>query len=82
MTIEYLVRIKSNYKLNLIDKNGDKIISSSNEKDYEVHFLRFEGLYPNFEFTPSTMMSKMRDFDILDWTITDVDDFLKGNPHI
>jgi hypothetical protein len=66
----------------LIEKSGTKLIPPNQLQDDEVHFAKFEGMFPDFEFSPMAIMSKMKDMNIKEWTITDFDNFLKGNPHV
>ena len=51
----------------------------------ETHFMRFEGTLKPIKFqldSISKMMDNIaKELEIEDWTITDVDNFLKGNPH-
>lgn len=82
LTIEMIVKFKTNYKLNLFSKTGDKLISNKDAKDEEVHFVKFEGMYPEFELSPDALRKSMQNFAFSDWTIVDFDNFLKGNPHI
>lgn len=37
------VKFKTNYKLNIISKEGRKLISNDDLIDEEVHFVKFEG---------------------------------------
>ena len=60
----------------------NKLIPASKERDDEIHFVKFEGIYPEFELTLESISKGMTDIGFKDWTIVDFDDFLKGNHHI
>ena len=53
ISIEYLFRVRSNYKLNLLSPGNPsfKMIQPSEAKDFEVHFMRMEGWIPNIDVT-------------------------------
>jgi hypothetical protein len=51
LTFEMLLRVETNLKLNLIDLDGRPLISESEIKDEEVHFVKFESLISNFDIT-------------------------------
>jgi hypothetical protein len=86
MTMEIVVKVRTNYKLDLVDPSSPStLIPTSKSVDDELHFLRFEGFYPTFEFAPETFMKGPGALDTLqfrDWTIVDFDDYLKGNGHL
>ena len=84
LTIEMIVKFKTNFKLNLLSKSngGSKLISNDQLRDEELHFVKFEGAYPEFEFSPDALKKSLTSFNFRDWTIVDFDDTLKGNPHI
>ena len=85
-TMEILVKVRTNYKLDLVESStSSSLIPSSKLVDDELHFVRFEGCYPAFEFSPEKLMKGPLGLDTLqfrDWTIVDFDDFLKGNGHL
>eukprot|EP00347_Sterkiella_histriomuscorum_P020533 403337441 len=82
LTIEMIVRFKTNFKLNILNENNDKLISNDKARDDELHFVKFEGAYPEFEFSPDSMKKSLTTFNFRDWTIVDFDNKLLGNPHI
>ncbi len=83
MTIELIVKITTNYKLNLVEPSGQKLILPGNTRDEEVHFVKFEGIYPDFEISRQNMGRPIGDaYEFKDWTIVDIDNYLKGNSHI
>ena len=84
LTIEVLMKIKTNFKLNLKSsvEGEDKLIPRSKELEDEIHFVKFEGFYPSFELTLEAMSGAVKNKEFKDWTIVDFDYFLKGNPHI
>ena len=81
-TIEVVLRITTNYKLNLKNPDGTKLIPSGKERDEEVHFVKFEGIYPEFELSLESVQKAMSNVGYRDWTIVDFDNFLKGNDHL
>ena len=49
LTLELIVKIRTNYKLDLVDSSSsekNKLISKGAEIDDEIHFVKFEGFYP------------------------------------
>ncbi|CDW71076.1 UNKNOWN [Stylonychia lemnae] len=82
INLQLVVKFKTNYKLNLISKEGNKLISNDQAIDEEIHFVKFEGQYPEFELNAQNLRKSLEDFNFQDWSIVDFDDFLKGNPHI
>ena len=83
-----VLKVKTNLKLNLSahDNPLAKMIGPTKIRDEEIHFIRMEGRYPKIEISLAELIWKkntQRKFtDFEDWTITDFDDFLKGNPHV
>ena len=57
LTIDFILKIKTNYKLNMILKDGTKLINNDDNVDDELHYVKFEGLFPNFELSPSALQS-------------------------
>lgn len=86
MTLEIIVKIRTNYKLDIFDSsNSSSLIPTTRTIDDELHFVKFEGFYPTFEFTPETLLKGaggLGTLEFRDWTIVDFDDYLKGNEHI
>lgn len=82
LTLEIIVKISTNMKLNLIDSAAsDKLIPKNKLMDDEIHFVKFEGFYPTFELSPESIKKGMMNHSFRDWTIVDFDNFLKGNHH-
>ena len=82
LTIEMIIKFRTNFKLNLFSKDGSKLISNDAMRDEEVHYVKFEGAYPEFEFSPESLKKSLSTFNFKDWTIVDFDNYLQGNPHI
>lgn len=90
LTLELIVAIKSNLKLDLIDRHPDKgqrqqFLTPSKRNDDEIHFVRFEGRLPALELSMATIKDQQalkKLTEIEDWTITDFDNCLNGNPHV
>lgn len=90
MNLELILRIESNIKLNLFKSENpeEKLIPEHKLKENEVHFLKIEGIKAHSD--PGTFGGLLKiktsigleEMGISDWTITDLDDHLKGNPHI
>ena len=59
LTVEMIVKIKTNFKLNLFDKSRNQIISNNMATNEEVHFVKFEGIYPEFEFSPEALKKSL-----------------------
>ena len=81
-TIETTLKISTNYKLNLKMPDGSKLIPTGKEYDDEVHFVKFEGMYPEFEVSLESIQKGMTTSGFSDWTIVDFDNFLQGNNHL
>ena len=89
LTMELKVAIRSNLKLDLVDLNPDagqkpNFLSPNRKNDDEIHFVQFEGRLPAVELSMEAIKQKMakKMIEIEDWTITDLDNCLDGNPHI
>jgi len=84
VTLEVLVRIKTNIKLTLssLDPKTKEIIYMGTKHENEFHFVKFEGCLPPIEMSMDAIKKIAQNFEISDWTITDFDNCLQGNPHI
>lgn len=78
-------------QLDLIDSQGNSLLSKEEKTESVNHYLRFETNFMNQKatFTNAFKAIFSRLFRIIpkeagmkDWTIVDTDDFLGGNPHI
>ena len=90
LTLELVVAIRTNLKLDIVDLNPDKgqqarFLTKSKRNDDEIHYVKFEGKLPPLELS----MEALKDtknvkklLEIEDWTITDFDNCLDGNPHV
>ena len=63
LNIEMIVKFRTNYKLNIISKEGRKLISNDESGDEEVHFVKFEGQYPEFELNRESIKKGFQDFN-------------------
>ena len=89
-TFEVLLRFKSKVKVGVtsVDEWTKDTLYLGNLRDSEYHFVRFEGAMPPIELDMSMLKGnpqgifQKRSLDLEDWTITDFDDCLKGNPHL
>ena len=50
MTLEILTKIRTNFKLDLVEQNNS-LVPANKQSDEEIHFVKFEGFYPTFEFS-------------------------------
>ncbi len=84
LTWEVLVRFKTNTKLSLEinDVETRKLIYQGNPEDDEYHFIKFEGKLPPLEMSMHALKNMALNFELSDWTITDFDNCLEGNPHV
>ena len=79
INFEMLLRIETNLKLNLIDKDGKSLISDKERYEDEVHFVRFEAICASYELKVSTLWRMLKesrskiDLEFSNWTITDLD---------
>ena len=87
LTFEMLVKIETNLKLNLIEPDGKSLIPENKTEKDEVHFLKFEANLQTLDVSLGQIFRLLREFlgepnfEFKDWTITDIDNHLKGNPH-
>ena len=80
---ELILQFRTNLKLDLVDlKTGESIIDQRSKADHEIHFVRFEGRHPPIELNMSGLKEAAKLVEIENWTITDFDNCLGGNPHI
>ena len=90
LTIELLVSIRCNMKLDMIDLSPDpgqkvNFLTPSKINDDEIHFVKFEGRMPAIELSMAALKDRegaAKLTQIEDWTITDFDNCLHGNPHV
>lgn len=82
ITLGLLFKVRTNLKLNLVEADGERMIPKNKETDEEVHYVKFEGLNDKFKIDPANLLKTSQQFEFKDWTITDFDDFLKGNPSL
>ena len=79
LNLELVLRVETNLKLGL--KTG-RLRSQREVKGSEVHYLRVEGKAHHPEVLDSKFVKDFHlDGDVSNWVITDVDNFLDGNPH-
>lgn len=60
LTIELLVSIRSNLKLDMVDLSPEpgqkaKFLTPSKVNDDEIHFIKFEGRLPTIELSAAAM---------------------------
>lgn len=88
LNFEMVIRVDTNLKLNMVGRDGKALISPDDFDEEEIHFMRVESVCNEFEISPKTVfrmikeMFSKKQLNFRDWTITDFDDFLKGNPHV
>ena len=87
MNLEIVVKVTTNFKINIIDKYGRPLIASEDYGDNEIHFVRFESVFNEIELNFSALMNirnKLRNAEVefTGWTITDFDRHLNDNPHV
>ena len=86
LTYEFLFRVETKIKLDIKMKDGTSIIKNPDEKEF--HFVQFEGLVENYQVSIKqiarliTEFSKNAELKFQEWTITDLDHHLNGNPHV
>ena len=84
VTFEVLIAIHSNLILCYAD---DLSIYQNNKELKEIHFVKFEGTLPKFEIDVKKLAigelwPKGYKMEAEEYTITDIDGFLNGNPNI
>lgn len=84
ITLEVLVRMRSNLKLVLtqLDQKTKETKYMGTPLENEFHFVKFEGCLPPIEMNMEAIKKAAQNFELTNWTITDFDDCLGGNPHV
>lgn len=83
MTMQLLLKVESKLKLNLIDNDGNSMISDPDSK--ETHFMLVESVTDRYELNWKVIkkvFSKFRNpsLQFEEWVLVDFDNCLKGNP--
>eukprot|EP00347_Sterkiella_histriomuscorum_P011480 403372292 len=85
VNFEFLLRIETAIKLNMINKQGESLISSDQILDKEIHYMKVATVAKeinfNLKFLKEIFSNKEMDFSFKDSLITDFDNCLNGNPH-
>ena len=84
MVMRLIIKLTTPVKLNLINKSGQELITGVETLDKEVHYLQMEGIHMEYTvglkaFAELFKMFRKRSLVLKNWTITDFDDYLKGN---
>lgn len=83
VNLQLLVRVESNLKLNIFDNESEERFMKSDQiSQNEIHFLLMEGIIGGIEAEEITSGHFDTSRHIKDWTVVDIDHFLKGNPHV
>ena len=61
LNFEMLVRIETNLKLDLIDREGKSIVSEQDKKEDEVHFIRFESVVSEYDIKFGTVFKLLKE---------------------
>ena len=76
-------------KLNLINEKEESLIQKNKIAQKEYHFFKFESEMKKIQiswknvFTLANAIGNMEKLDFEpNWTLVDIDNHLKGNPHI
>ena len=80
---ELILQFETNLKLDLVDLGtGESVIEKSRRPDHEIHFVRIEGRHPPINLSMDGLKDAAKLVEIENWTITDFDNCLGGNPHV
>lgn len=87
MVMQVHVKITTPIKLNLTTEKGDELISGADKETKEVHYIQLEGIHHEYTagiraFYDLWVMYRKRSLELKNWTVTDFDFCLKGNPPI
>ncbi len=89
LNCEIIVQFNTNMKLNITNDLGESLIKPEKLKQREYHFFKFETEIKKIEVSWKNIMSMAKaigDMEKLDfepnWVLVDIDNHLKGNPHI
>ena len=85
-----MVRIKTTLSLQLLDLKSLEKYPEHKEGEEDYHFLKIEGVLGSADIRQSFwnfrkihgLLTPDATNEVTDWTIVDIDNFLKGNPHI
>jgi hypothetical protein len=80
---EMLVSVRTNLKLDIIEKNGSRLVDDKDEE--EMHYIKMESYLGESFVTSSedavSLITSIRDkSSYKGWVITDIDNHLHGNP--
>lgn len=64
-----------------MDEKSKESIYMGSQHENEYHFVKFEGCLPPLEMNMDAIKKAAMNFELQDWTITDFDNCLLGNPH-
>jgi hypothetical protein len=82
------VRLETNIKLNLHTRRGEQLIKEEDRLKPEVHFLLFEAIQSTLTMKfPQILGEMLRQrldpgLNLKEWTVSDFDNCLNGNPLI
>merc|ERR1712166_685497 len=87
LNIQFLLKIETKLKLNLIDKDQNSMISANDKDDIETHYLQIESVMERFDMGTGVfrqMWAQFRNPDIKfeRFYVTDFDNSLNGNPNV
>eukprot|EP00347_Sterkiella_histriomuscorum_P011674 403371545 len=85
LNFEFLIRIESAIKLNMVNKQGESLISQDHMLDKEIHYIKVATVAKELEFNLKILQEIFKnmelDFSFKHSLITDFDNCLNGNPH-
>ena len=89
LNMSLLLKVDTNLKLNLVYPDGRSLIEEHERDQYEVHYVQMESIISSYDIKLSTIIKLLgeifksnRKLSFSEWTVTDFDHFLQGNPHI
>ena len=87
MTMQLSLKIETKLKLNLIDNDGNSMISKNDIDTKETHFMVVESITDRYELNWRVLKKVFERFrnpslNFEEWVLVDFDNNLKGNPII
>ena len=85
MTMQLSLKIETKLKLNLIDNDGNSMISKNDIDTKETHFMVVESITDRYELNWRVLKKVFDRFrnpslNFEEWVLVDFDNNLKGNP--
>ena len=87
MNVQFKMRLETNIKLQITSNEGERLVPDDKLLEPEVHFMQFEATTVHYPISLAFFKVLWRNrssqpINFQNWTFTDFDNFLKGNPFL